>query len=242
MKKPFLIASWICLSSTLGFCQLENGFSEVRGFSTGLVVAEKDGKECIYDLDLQAPLTNVFYDEIQELGAFKENWAKVISNDKIGFIDDNGYELVAPQFDEVMRFGQLGTDIAAVRKGEKWGCIEGTGGLLVVQVKYDEIGAYGIPAANAMLVKKGKLVGCVDPLERIEMIPCEFESLKPAGGNDPELLIGEKKGKFGLVTAWGHELTNFKYDLIEATDEGEYRAELDGHSSLLDGEGHILEK
>lgn len=105
------------------------------------------------------------YDKLYD---FHEGLAKVCKNDKYGFIDKLGYEIIPCIYDEARDF-DLGVSI--VEKGEKTGVINKYG-KMVIPCKYDNINSFGKDSlAVAFLNEKS---GFID-LEGNIVIPFNYD-------------------------------------------------------------------
>jgi hypothetical protein len=76
------------------------------------------------------------YDKIEGRDDIKNQFFRVQKNGLYGFVDSNGIELVAPQYEETASFDWT---FAGVKKNGKWGAINRKGEL-IIPFEYDKIG------------------------------------------------------------------------------------------------------
>lgn len=112
------------------------------------------------------PLDNQKTMPINSNWEFHDGLARVMKDGKYGFVNQNGIEVIAPQYDEVDHFYE---QRARVRKGYYWGFID-TLGRIIVEIKYKEAGNF---SQGLAWLKDGKLYGYVD-LNGYVVIPFEF--------------------------------------------------------------------
>ena len=70
----------------------------------------------------------VKYNHIGQLREFKSDWALVELGNKLGFIDENGKEIIKPIYNMIGQFGEFNPDWALVELGNKLGFINDKGG------------------------------------------------------------------------------------------------------------------
>lgn len=112
------------------------------------------------------PLDNQKTMPINSNWEFHDGLARVMKDGKYGFVNQNGEEVIAPQYDDVDHFYE---QRARVRKGYYWGFID-TLGKIIVEIKYKEAGNF---SQGLAWLKDGKLYGYVD-LNGYVVIPFEF--------------------------------------------------------------------
>ena len=138
----------------------------------GRIVVGKNGKFGIIDLNNKVILP--FNNRYAYIDAYNEGMAAVRSrNNKWGFIDKNGVEVVAPQYDDIDgNFGGIygfSQGLVGVAKGEKWGFITKTGKVAVPFV-YDEIRPFREQLAG---VRKGNKWGFINGANKT-VIPFKY--------------------------------------------------------------------
>ena len=97
-----------------------------------------------------------------------EGMANVKLNDKWGFVDAAGKEVVSCKYDGALHFSD---GFAAVKVGEQWGVIDKTGNE-VIPCKYDALGYFHDGIAR---VELGGKYGFIDATGA-EVIPCKYDT------------------------------------------------------------------
>jgi len=64
------------------------------------------------------------YKHIGQLGEFKSDWALIELDNKLGFINDKGKEVIKPIYDRISQFGEFKSDWALVILNGKKGFID----------------------------------------------------------------------------------------------------------------------
>jgi hypothetical protein len=64
------------------------------------------------------------YKHIGQLGEFKSDWALIEIENKLGFIDENGKEIIKPIYNKIGKFGEFKSDWALVILNGKKGFID----------------------------------------------------------------------------------------------------------------------
>lgn len=116
---------------------------------------------CISVSTAQTTKATTDYQVIGKYGEYGVPWALIKKDGKLGFIDQNGNLVVAPQYDSIEKFGAHGVSWALVEKDGKLGFIDKQG-KEVVKPQYemiDHFGTYGPPWA---LVRKDGRLGFID--------------------------------------------------------------------------------
>lgn len=135
--------------------------------------------------------------------------AAVKLNEKWGFINEKGQEIIPIKYDYVWDFNE---DIGAGRINEKNGCFDKQGNI-IIDFKYD--GLYGFSDGLAYALLDGK-IGFVDKNENI-IIPFDFDA-GIIGEFNNGLTFVCKNNKYALINKEGLLLTDFKYDQIFIDD------------------------
>jgi hypothetical protein len=112
----------------------------------------------------------------------------VMKENKWGFIDTAGREVVVPQYDQTRKLNIAFT----VSKGGKWGLIDRSGAE-IVPLEYDQISDYKNGLA---VVEKNKKFGYIDLTGKV-IIPIEFDSASVFEGPYAAVI---KKGKWGILS------------------------------------------
>ena len=167
--------------------KIENATTEPENSE---IILESDSKENDLDEDKSIERDN-------ENGQNDFLYLALVENEegKHGFINEQGEEVIACQYDNARSFGDNGSELAAVGtengvdangdKLYKWGYIDRKGNL-VVPMKYDAVALW--PDANIPLLAVAKQVG-----------------------TDSD---GKPHLKWGFIDKMGNEMTEYKYDNI----------------------------
>lgn len=203
--------------------------------------------------------------------------AKVGMKGKFGFVDKSGRSVVPLEYDQIEDNIRLqGTNIVAtsaaapslatVRRGDRWGLIERTGGVLL-PLSYEAISFY---SDKALMVKKdgkfglvsvtgqelvapqyenigrfrrgyatfqsGGKWGALDNLGK-EIVAAQYEGI---GGVTDDLVIVRRDGKWGAVTPAGIEVFAAKYDQVGRFVDGVAQVRMGKQWGLIDTNGKEL--
>jgi hypothetical protein len=161
------------------------------------------------------------------LGSYSQNWeknyeyvdncicglSKVKKNNKIGYVNKDGVEIIKPQYDEGLTYNEGYT---AVRLGSKWLFLDSTGKSITAAIFDDALGfSNGIAA-----VAKNNLYGFINTAGEI-IIPLAFanahsftEGLAPAAN---------AKGYWGYIDEKGNWAITAMYDYTDNFTNGEAR-------------------
>ncbi len=129
---------------------------KIEEFNCKIVKSEKDEDKFIKPETVVKTIQ--MYDEIWDFDFNNMTWAKVKLDDKYGFIDTNGKEVVPLIYDEVYEFNKFKTDWMLVEQDNKLGFID-TNGKEVVPLIYDEVYEFNEIKEGWMQVKRdGKIL------------------------------------------------------------------------------------
>lgn len=163
------------------------------------------------------------YDYVSE---FSEGLASVRLDDKFGFINRSGEEIVPPKYDFARSFSG---GRAVVRLGSKWGLIDGAGSE-VVTPSYDQMGQF---SESLVWVSRNHKAGFIDRAGKA-VIPLKYEGIESFSNG---LAIVSLNGKTGLVDRTGREVVPPTYDVIEPFSEGLAAVGLNGKYGFIDTTG-----
>lgn len=155
----------------------------------------------------------------------------VAKNNKCGFIDKNGKEVVSPKYDGVL---MLSDGLAAVKKGNKWGFINKQG-KEVIGFNYDDIGNFSEGLAP---FKKAKKSGYINKSGKIVM---SFD-YDYCGEFFDGLAIARKNEKWGFINKQGKKVIDFKYDYVDIFSQGLAAVAKDGKWGYIDKTGKQITK
>lgn len=171
----------------------------------------------------------------EDASRFSEGFASVKSGGKWGFIDTKGKTVVAPEWDEVGDFQNIGTEdkpvlLARVAREGRWGCIDANG-RIVVEPQWDKMAAFTplFDGRFVALVRLGELWGCVDPGGKIVVEPCGTRGRV----QDGFVMIvvkkeGEQHGNFVYFDADG---TKLEWEAIRAIESKGRQSATDAHGN-----------
>jgi hypothetical protein len=106
---------------------------------------------------------------------FSEGLARVIDDDRVGFIDSTGHAVIEPAYDSARPFSE---GLAAVAVGERWGYIDRTG-RVVVPLQYDAAGPFSEGLAVVQI--DGRL-GYISPTGAVVITPQYLQAQAFRGG------------------------------------------------------------
>ena len=192
---------------------------------------------------------------------FSDGLAAVELNDKFGFIDKTGREVIPLIYDNAYSFSN---GLAVVALNGKYGFIDETG-RVVIPFKYDGAKAFSEGLARVLLKNKygyidenGKEVipfkydfgydffdgfarvilnnkyGFIDKTGR-EICPCKYDW---AGDFCEELATVKLNWKFGYIDKTGKEVIPLKYDYASEFSAGLATSELHGNWGYIDKQGN----
>ena len=117
------------------------------------------------------------YDYIASFGAHgHSSFALVRKNEKYGFIDRQGKEVVSPTYEKIYSFGESPSNWAKVRLNGLYGFLDRSG-TEVVKPVFESIRSFGEKNVNWALVQKNGLYGFIDRAGNVMVDPAL--SIKP---------------------------------------------------------------
>jgi hypothetical protein len=162
--------------------------------------ATKD-RERTTQLEKEKPV-HLRYDEV---GSFSNGLARVRINNKYGYIDEAGREVVAAKYDFE---GGFRDGLASVRLNTKWGIVD-RAGKEIIPVKYDSVISFR-DDGFARVELNGKL-GFVDKSGR-EIAPAKYDALDFY----PEGFIAVRIGRsWGIVDKTGREVVSIECATVD---------------------------
>jgi hypothetical protein len=173
-------------------------------------------------------LSRVAYDQIADFaGGSSYPWPRrVVRGGKIGFLGEDGREILPAIYDRITRVG--GGDLVEI--GPLKGLVNTATGTIFLPVEYEYIQDTHIPP---LVVKKHGKVGLASGDGKLLIAP-RYDSIEESYGWPKQIGLG---GKFGYLAENGHEIVPPTYQAIQQLDDsGRYfRAQLDGKWGLLEG-------
>jgi len=160
---------------------------------------------------------------------FNQGLAKVKSNDKWGFIDKKGNEIVPIKYQDALPFKD---GWGKVKSNEKWGAVDKSGAE-IVPTRYDEVFHINLTEGLAK-VKLNKKWGAVDKAGN-EVIAIKYDDLYPYFFEN--LATVKWNGKWGFIDRTGREVIPAKYDDSRNFTDGLAQVQLNGVYGLIDKTG-----
>jgi hypothetical protein len=133
---------------------------------------------------------------------FNEGLSRVVRNEKYGFVDESGNEIISCIYDS--SYYKFEEGFVAVKLGNNWGFINKQG-KVVVDFKYNY--AYNFQEGRALVADWSKGYGFVDITGK-EVIPLQFRRANPFFEG---LALVEIKGKIGFIDRNGNILIKPKF-------------------------------
>ncbi|WP_304407884.1 WG repeat-containing protein [Bacteroides acidifaciens] len=189
-------------------------YDKVSLFKNGNSVVDEscieDGKQRTrqYLIDYTGKRITSLYDEID---FFRDNRALIKINDKYGFVDRHGSEVIPPVYDSALCYSD---GYAAIRYNGKWGVID-MDGKEVINAEYNEIepSDYNLVA----VLKNGKWGYLNMNGERITKF--EFDDADAFDGC--EYTYVEKNDLCGMIDTIGRLIIPVKYDELDLLENKE---------------------
>ena len=122
-------------------------------------------------------------------------------NNKWGFINDDGKEMIKPEFDEVLLFSE---GLAAAEKDGKYGFIN-KAGKVIIQFAYDDAESF---RNNAVIVKKNEKSGLIGRNGE-ELIPIVYDDLSDISDG---IYIAVQNDKSAYISRTGEKKSEFIFD------------------------------
>jgi hypothetical protein len=221
-------------------------YQEAFSFSDGMAMVQVQGKQTFIDLEgkyVIAPIyeqiskftdslfifeeeelfgivhrngkiiTPAIYDEI---GKLTNQRAVVMSNDKIGYLNEFGIEVIKPTFDVFPNFmenARFSGKYAKARFKNKYGVIDANG-KWIIPATYTDLGNI----SNLMAFTKGKGWGFIDLQNKVIHAPkYDYAESMTSGLAVAELLVQQ-----GMINAKGDFIIPNKFSNIERLENGYY--------------------
>ena len=157
---------------------------------------------------------------------FSDGLAAVELNDKFGFIDKTGREVIPLIYDNAYSFSN---GFAVVALNGKYGFIDETG-REVIPFKYDGAKAFSEGLARVLLKNK---YGYIDENGK-EVIPFKYDFGYNFFEGFARVILNDK---YGFIDKTGRELTPCKYDYANDFSEGLATVKLNGKFGYIDTTG-----
>ncbi len=170
----------------------------------------------------------------QVAGYFNEGFIAVKFNNKWGFIDETGKEVIPPKYDLVGNselYGQIREGMASIKLNGKYGFVDKTG-KEIVATRYDWVEEFSEGLAAVEFRSKW---GFIDKTGK-EVIPIKYQKVVSF---DNTLGIVQLNNKWGAVDKTGRTAITIKYDKLEFAYQFNQtlnwlRAKLNGKYGFID--------
>jgi len=180
---------------------------------------------------------------------FSDNLAMSIKDNKIGFIDFKGNQVIPNKFDGAHCF-VFGYAPVAVK--DKWGIIDKTG-KFVIEPAYDYAGAFGLENLAGLL--QDNRIGFIDTTGKL-VIPFKYYWARPWNttpdypffiNNRISVIVADNEeelqnGKSGCLNTKGELIIPATFDFISYFEDGIATAKKDGRLVLIDTLGNIVQQ
>lgn len=166
------------------------------------------------------------YDLIQD---FREGLGMVVKNNKIGFVNGNGKQIIAPVFDTATVFIN---GLAKVSQSGKYGLVK-SDGYYASKPEYDEIQDF---ANGYAVIKKDGKYGFIDSAGKIICAPKYVMAAKFSN----DVLPVQINNLWGLTDTKGNEILSAKYEMIGDFDDGLAPAKFGGKWGYIDKSGYFV--
>ncbi len=177
------------------------------------------------------------------VGYFNEGIACVSNNDKWGYVNENGEEIIPCIYELGLNFEN---GIAVVKKGGKCGIINKCGEV-IAPFKYDNIDTNTMiihGCKDCRLGENGFKIACLNGKygfldnDNKEITPFKYDSLDNYYDGYARFELG---GKYGYMNEQGKEVIPARYDNLSFIFENEIaRAQLDGKWGIINKQGNVV--
>ncbi|MDF1548003.1 MAG: WG repeat-containing protein [Bacteroidales bacterium] len=156
-----------------------------------------EGKLYLLNFENKSKLPTSF----SKISYFVEGKSAVLKDQKYGFINEQGREIITPAFQEVWPFNR---GLAAAKMNFEWGFID-TSGCFIIEPQYDETQGFDILNPEIAVVVKNKKYGIIDRTGKLLIQP-KYEYLYIEDDNVLHASIIEnnrlKTGLINLKEKW----------------------------------------
>jgi hypothetical protein len=156
--------------------------------------------------------------------------SKVKKNDKVGYVNKEGIEVIKLQYDDGLTFEG---GYAAVKKGSKWQYLDSTG-KAITEAVYDDALSFGNGLAA---VSKNNLYGFINTSGEL-VIPIEFSNAR--GFSEGLAPAANAKGYWGFVDVKGNWVIKPLYHFANNFEGGEARVMKGEKILYIDKENKVL--
>ena len=179
---------------------------------------------------ISAPRTYKLSHRYESARRFQEGLAAVEYNDKWGFINKKGEEVIPTEYDWVQYFNE---GLVVAKKDNKWGVLNKKGEV-VVPFKYE--GMYYLYKNGWIAVKLNGKWGYIDGSGKV-VIDIKYDMYNAF---NEDVFAMELNGKWGAINKDQETVIPFKYDNYDAFKEGLGGFVLNGKYGYLDKTGKTV--
>ncbi len=215
---------------TSGNIKVPFDYEGLTNFSNNLFIFEKEG---VYGL-VSSSNEWVVPPKYDYIGSLHSNRAIVILNDKLGYIDETGYEIIACKYEKFANYplnGRFYELYAKVKFKDKYGIID-LNGKLIVPTTYADLGRPITPVS----FNKGKLWGYINLQNKVVQKPL----YEYAESFINQTAIVSSAGKYGLVNLKNEKIIPLEYDNVLRIDTDYFQVEKDGKFGVFSRDGFVL--
>jgi predicted transposase YbfD/YdcC len=166
------------------------------------------------------------YDAVAD---FYEGLAGACLNERCGFIDRSGTEVIPLRYERISHFSE---GLVCVKLGGKWGYADKTGSV-VIAPKYDQVINFMNGFAPVRLNDKW---GMIDKTGKL-VVPIRYEDVNSYSEG---LIAVQSNGKFGFIDISGRVVIPFRFDGAQNFSEGLAAASLDEKWGFIDKRGDFV--
>jgi len=182
---------------------LQPQYTSVRWNKDFYVVAQ-DGKEFIYDKELQKKITDIAFDSVYAEDLSSHLRVKIDS--KIRFFSIKAKDYISTAYEDATEFKD---GYSIVENNNKWGVINEVW-KLIIPFSYEKIRLEKLTNRIVFFTKQNSKYGITDAYGKI-ILPCEYELITNA---PPNFFKVKKDGKYGIYKTTGLAVKEPIYDHI----------------------------
>ena len=162
-----------------GSVAIDYKYDEARNFDNGLAVVRKGENLGVINesakeiLPLKFNLIDKYNDNIFRVATGGKIKDGVLENEKYGFVDRNGYELLKPEYNEI---GNFTNGIAYIRKGKNYGYINDSI-RVIVPCEFNSIGSFN-DDGFVWVCKLSTFYGIYNSQGKV-IVPVKYKSVGP---------------------------------------------------------------
>lgn len=204
------------LIDAFGTVVVDPQFDDVAGcVSSGSSMAPKNAPQPVQDAG-----------RLLDCGPVRTALIRVTRGGKWGAIDVNGQMVIPARFDEI----KIWSEFIAAQRGDRWGFLDQKGEFRV-SPQYDQV----MPVGDLAAVRVDDKWALMDTTGAI-VLPAQLDR-EPALFSDDEFVIGERDGRWGLLSKDGAWVVEPRFERIYRFLGGLGNATIDGKMGFIDSTG-----